>query len=40
MLVINENLLFIPPVKAGFWNWIGKELWHGSTSVWALEIKV
>lgn len=33
VLVVNENLLFIPRVKASFWNWPGKELGPGSTSL-------
>lgn len=33
VLVVNENLLFIPRIKASFWNCPGKELWPGSTSL-------
>ena len=40
ILVVNENLLFIPHVKAGFWSWIEKGLWHGPTSAWAPGIKI
>lgn len=40
LLAANENFLFIPHIEGDFWSWVGKGLWPGLTSVWALGIKV